>query len=164
MAVTYDPIATTTLGSAQASVTLSSIPSTYTDLILIIGGVLTTGSGDQSIFSRVNGDTAGNYSGTYMYGYGGAAYSGRDTNTTYSVVGRLAEATYGGVCIIQYMNYSNTTTYKTVIGRGNDTNLVIAAVGLWRSTAAINSVTVYPENAKSFATGCVFTLYGVKSA
>jgi hypothetical protein len=39
MAITYEPIATTTLGSAAASVTFSSISGSYTDLVLVVTGI-----------------------------------------------------------------------------------------------------------------------------
>ena len=38
MAITYEPIATNTLGSAAASVTFSSISGTYTDLVVVVSG------------------------------------------------------------------------------------------------------------------------------
>jgi hypothetical protein len=38
MAITYEPIATTTLGTAAASVTFSSISGAYTDLVLVCNG------------------------------------------------------------------------------------------------------------------------------
>jgi len=80
MAITYEPIATTTLGSATASVTFSSLGS-YTDIVLVCS-VQSASSGDARINIRFNGDTASNYSGTFMYGDGSAAGSGRDTSRT----------------------------------------------------------------------------------
>ena len=64
MAITYEPIATTTLGSATASVTFSSLGS-YTDIVLVCS-VQSASSGDARINIRFNGDTASNYSGTCM--------------------------------------------------------------------------------------------------
>ena len=65
---------------------------------------------------------------------------------------------------IQIMNYSNTTTYKTALSRSNNANTgTDAIVGLWRSTAAINSIVVLISG-NQFATGSTFTLYGIKSA
>jgi hypothetical protein len=59
------------------------------------------------------------------------------------------------------MNYSNSTTYKTVIGRGNlSSQLAIATVGLWRSSSAITSVTIIPENG-NIAVGSTFSVYGI---
>jgi len=66
------------------------------------------------------------------------------------------------------MNYSNTTTYKTLLTRANQaSNGVDACVGLWRSTAAINAVSIATTaygGSSSVQTGSIFTLYGIKAA
>jgi len=62
------------------------------------------------------------------------------------------------------MNYANTTTYKTFLVRGaNTAGNIDADVGLWRSTAAINSVTVLIGSG-SLSSGSTFTLYGIAAA
>lgn len=160
---TYTPIATTTLGSAAASYTFSSIAGTYTDLVLIVSGV--NSAGDQGIVTRVgNGslDTGNNYSSTFLYGNGTSALSARSSGDTYAFVGRM-DTTVSNT-IIHYMNYSNTTTFKTFLGRGNDSALVIQHVGLWRSTFAINTIQLYNVSGANFNTGTTFTLYGIASA
>ena len=65
------------------------------------------------------------------------------------------------------MNYSNTTTNKTVLARGNNASDASypgteAFVGLWRSTAAINRID-FSSNSKTWNAG-TFTLYGIKAA
>jgi hypothetical protein len=164
MASTYTPIATTTLGSAAASYTFSSIPSTYTDLVLIASGLVSTNGYDFDI--RVNGDTATNYSYTALGGNGSSAASYRNSNVTFmrfSTYSSWHTSTISNT-IIQFQNYSNATTYKTVIGRGNDTTYgTDATVGLWRSTSAINSITALVQGA-NFSTGTTFTLYGIEAA
>ena len=63
------------------------------------------------------------------------------------------------------MNYSNTTTFKTILMRANNAALgVDAIVGLWRSTAAINEIKVFPTGGANFETGSTFSLYGIKAA
>jgi hypothetical protein len=158
---TYTPIATTTLGSAVSSYTFSSISSSYTDLILITAG---TSSADGSYKLQFNGDTTSNYSNTFMYGDGSSAVSGRSSSQT-SIGGLGRAGTSQGNGIIQIMNYANTTTFKTVIGRGSlASQLVIATVGLWRKTPeAINSITILPESG-TMSTGTTFTLYGIAAA
>jgi len=160
---TYEPIATNTLGSAQATVTFSSISGSYTDLVLIIGGK--NASSDQGIVTQVgNGsiDTGSNYSTTYLIGDGTNATSGRASSATSIIAGRMDNV--ASTSIINYMNYSNTTTYKTVLGRGNDGALVIQHVGLWRNTAAINTINVFNLSSVNFAAGTVLTLYGIAAA
>ena len=156
---TYTPIATTTLGSAQSSVTLSSIPSTYTDLIVVIAGSNSTSEGAFRFYC--NTDTSSNYSWTQLYGDGSSAASNRGSSDTKMTLGR--QATTQSTSVIQFMNYANTTTYKTAIGRGSPTTIVTANVGLWRSTAAINQLVVSNEGG-NIASGTTFTLYGIASA
>ena len=158
---TYTPIATTTLGSAQSSVTFNSF-SGYTDLVLVAN---TTAAGNQNILLRFNSDSGTNYSYTRITGAASAS-SNRESsidainlyNSSASLNGVMATT------IIQVMNYANTTTNKTVLSRGNGgANETNAQVSLWRNTAAITSLTlsIFTTN---FSTGSTFTLYGIASA
>jgi hypothetical protein len=160
---TYQALATSTLGSATASVTFSSISGSYTDLVLVCQ---LQGAGNADPGLRFNGDTATNYSSTVLHGDGTTATSFRYTSTT-SLKSHNTGASMNGMVtsfIVSIQNYSNTTTYKTAITRygsaGGETD---AAVGLWRSTAAINSVTVVTSS-NSYDVGSTFTLYGIKAA
>jgi hypothetical protein len=161
MPATYEPISTTTLGSAQASFSFTSIPGTYTDLVAV---VVATTSGNLKI--RFNSDTSTNYSNTVLYGIGTTSTSGRNINDSGLAFGTTANTLGNGVNLYHFMNYSNTTTNKTALSRGNDSDgpLVRADVGLWRSTSAITSITFYSSNAVDISTGSVFTLYGIKAA
>lgn len=154
MPATYEPIATTTLGSAQSSVTFSTISGSYTDLVLIVAATTDT------LKVQFNSDTGSNYSRTYIYGDGSSATSGRSTSGTFFyIAGGSPSATLNYI-----QNYSNTTTYKTVLSRGNAvSNGVDASVSLWRSTSAITSITLTP-NSGTIASGSVLTLYGIKAA
>ena len=160
MTVTYDSIATTTLSAGTATVTFSSIPATYTDLRLIVSG--STSASDNTVI-RVNGDTASNYSSTYLGGNGTAASSGRFSSQTYAILGYVGS---GNQMVEQFdfMNYSNTTTNKTILCRSSSSTVwVEGSVGLWRSTAAINSITILFFSSATFNTGTRFTLYGIKA-
>ena len=160
---TYEAIATTTLGSTATSVTFSSITGFYTDLVIV--SVAGTVSSAPYITLNFNGDTASNYSGTVLSGSGTAVYSVRFTSETslktlyfgYPTSTTLAHN------IINIMNYSNATTYKSVILRsGNADNGTNAIAGLYRSTSAITQVTI--NNADTFTVGSTFSLYGIKAA
>jgi hypothetical protein len=167
---TYTPIATQTLGSAAASVTFSSIPGTYTDLMLVLGD-LKSGTSSNSITVRYNSDSETNYSYTIITGTGSAGQSARESNKTYSFFGGYnvgVDSTYPSVMVGHIMNYANTTTYKTGLSRygierAGGTGETQAIVNLWRSTAAITSVTVatYTGN---WSIGSVFSLYGILAA
>ena len=162
---TYTPIATTTLSSSTSSYTFSSIPSTYTDLVLIVRGKMVSGAYDTAL--RFNGDTGTNYSRTILTGTGSAASSGRGTsqNVMYIDGNGVKDTTFNSNDIIHIMNYSNSTTYKTAISRSNNAGTgVDANVGLWRNTAAITSITILAMSSGTWDTGSTFTLYGIASA
>ena len=158
---TYVALQTQVLGSAAASVTFSSIPQGYTDLVLVYNGTVTATGKD--VRYQVNGDTAStNYSYTVLNGNGTSATSARYGNSAY--IGSYQSngtSSTAATIMLHFMNYSNTTTYKTTLGRVSDAGAEINAhVGMWRSTAAINTILIYP-NTNTFASGDTFTLYGI---
>lgn len=158
-----------TLSANTTTVTLSSIPSGYTDLRLVI--MPASSSGTNGIRMRINGDTGTNYSGTYMAGNGSSAVSARDTNDSNMQISWYIgiDTTLGKqIYTLDFMNYSNTTTYKTVLIRNSAAaGAVEAAAGLWRSTAAINSlsfnINTFGSSTGDFITGSTFKLYGIKA-
>jgi hypothetical protein len=163
---TYEPIATNTLSSNQASVTFSGIAGTYTDLVLIVSANQTPTFNTQ--FIRFNGDTGTNYSYTILTGNGTSAVSARgSTNDAwYSGYYAVPPTTNYGTEIYSFQNYANTTTYKTGLSRtGRASGGTDAMVGLWRNTAAITSVTYAISGTSAFLTsGSTFTLYGIAAA
>jgi hypothetical protein len=159
---TYTPIATTTLGSNQTDFTFSSISGIYTDLVVIYQAKATTSGFDA--FMQFNGDTASNYSCTYLSGSGTAASSGRQTSQTSILLDNYGSVTTTefNMTRINIMNYANTTTYKSALVRSDRAaSGTDAIVGLWRSTAAITSIKLLGSQ---FATGSTFTLYGIAAA
>jgi len=156
---TYTALATTTLGSAVASYTFSSISGSYTDLIVVISGKLTV---DNAIAYQFNGDTGTNYSRTRVYGTGSAAASTRSSGDAdgYFATG---DGSVQSVWTGNIQNYSNTTTYKTSLWRGAQ-DMPSATVSLWRSTAAITSIKLYPTGGTTWVAGTTFTLYGIAAA
>jgi len=161
---TYESIATQTLGSSTGSVTFSSIPSTYTDLVLVINATTNTGA---NTWIRCNGDTGANYSYIVMSGTGSAARASKDINKSEGLLIDYygnPSSTPPNTTIVQFNNYSNTTTFKTVISRANRADSgVDAVVSLWRNTGAINSLTLRFTTA-TYSIGSTFSLYGIKAA
>ena len=156
---TYTPIATNTLGSATSTVTFSTISGSYTDLVLVISGSSSGGNADVRL--TFNGASTG-FSDTNLYGSGSAAGTQRRSNNS-RIQDILIYSTESNA-IIQIMNYSNSTTYKTVLARYNVTGSEVGAtVGLWQSTSAITSITLVAGTV-NFATGSTFTLYGIAAA
>jgi hypothetical protein len=164
MATTYTPIASQTLGSATNTVTFSSISSDFTDLIIVCNGSVSNDTDEARL--RFNSDTGTNYSTTNLTGNGTSATSNRYNNQTQILLDNVYGWKNGAINIAvwQIFNYSNSTTYKTVLGRSvNPTASTSACVGLWRNTAAITSVTLGAVGS-NFTVGSIFTLYGIKAA
>lgn len=170
MAVTYEPIATQTLGSAAATVTFSSIPGTYTDLVVVTSLKSSATPTAYSPTMYFNADaTKTNYSFTAMYGDGSSAVAFRWTTSTatqHGVMATAVSATNFNTGIINIQNYANTNTYKTVLTRTNDpANVVYVTAGIWLNTSAITSLSLYAADGnKDFTIGSTFTLYGIKAA
>ena len=162
-AQTYIPIATITASGSTTSVTFSSIPQTYTDLV-IAGAFYETSSSNTSL--QFNGDTGSNYSSTSLLGNGSTASSARVSNFAEMFWDRQGNATGYGAGIANIMNYSNTTTYKTVLLRyGYPSTWTEADVGLWRNTSAITSITILVGGGgANLASSSTFTLYGIAAA
>ena len=165
---TYVPIATTTLGSAASSYTFTSIPQTYTDLILIASGSISA-SGPAfkvRVGSSNTIDTGNNYSMNRVIWYtSGSPYPVESSNISfYTLDGSSYSSSAQNIAISNLMNYSNTTTYKTMLNRsGYASDQAEMSVALWRNTAAINTIQILVDTGNINA-GSTFTLYGIASA
>jgi hypothetical protein len=162
-AATYVPIATTTLGSAAASYTFSSIPSTYTDLVLVINGGTVTASRD--MYAQFNSDTGTNYSQTFIRGDGTAASSSKFASQSNGWLDfNGANNDLNQMWTAHIMNYSNTTTYKTYLSRFSRASAATEAiVGLWKNTAAISTILVGASSGNILA-NTTLSLYGILGA
>ena len=169
-AQTYEPIQTTTLANSTTStVTLGSIPSTYTDLRIVVSNYKSV-TANQTLGMRFNSLTSFSY--TYLNGNGSAASSGRASSAGAINAGFTAgsSTTVPIMATIDIMNYANTTTFKTALIRysceRNGSGEVDVVVGLSQNTAAINSVnfTMNGDPTSYFTSGTVFTIYGIKAA
>lgn len=161
MATAFVPLANITLGASQSTVTFSSIPGTYRDLVLVM--VPITSGSSLSGSMTFNGDTSSNYSGVYMYGNGANAYSGT-YSTTYLNLSWYAASTAAAPApfIHNIMDYSATDKHKSVLTRASGSaNGVDVLAGRWASTAAITTVAVTGNS--SFQAGSTFALYGISA-
>lgn len=160
MAITYEPITTTTLGSDTASITYSSLGS-YTDIVIVANAALSA-TADLSI--RFNGDTGANYSMTLLKGNGTTTEGYRETNTTSSRIGQCVTSPRGAY-VLNIYNYANSNVYKTTVSRDNlPTSNASSWVSTWRNTAAITSITLFGNGSSNLKSGSTFTLYGIKAA
>lgn len=168
MPVTYEPIATQTLGTAAANITFNSIPGTFTDIRLVI--VTTADAGGSALFARYNSDTATNYSRTWIVGNATAGSSNNSNNQDRLYLGdgnfTGVSATIPTLMTLDIFNYAGST-FKTSLGfwagDRNGSGVVQNDVGLWRSTSAITSITLGLQTA-NFPIGSTATLYGILKA
>ena len=119
---------------------------------------------DEPVLIEFNSDTGSNYSQTFIYGTGSAVGgSQRQTSQTSMRIGSGNSNTNFDTYIANVQNYSNSTTYKTVVSREASAGIVVTATaGLWRSTSAITSILI-KRGSGNIATGSTFTLYGIKA-
>jgi len=161
---TYVALDKVTVGTATSSITFSSIPQTYTDLVMVIN-TKQTATPNRWTTIRLNSDTGTNYSYTSLEGSGSAASSYRESNQTRGATNFKTSTANWGQNTIHFQNYSNSTTYKTWVSRGDaaDTG-PCAIVGLWRSTSAVTSILITLEGSgQNFDVGSTFSLYGIRA-
>ena len=168
---TYTPIATQTLSSAAASVTFSSIPQGYTDLVLVTNAANSNAATSFGMGFTINNDALaiGKLSFTILYGNGSSAGSFIWTTSTSSMKtvscgGGNTSLNSGSVGTVHLMNYSNSTTYKTILSRISEAGADVRTyVNLWQDTSPINKITIYPnDGTNTILSGSTFSLYGIQ--
>ena len=155
-------IATTTLGSAAASITFSGISGSYTDIVLSLTISTTGGAG---CLLRFNSDSGSNYSVTYLRGNGSATESGRYSSwDNIPAIGTFGlSSTIPSFFRCDFFNYSGSTNKTVLVEASTDFNgsgSVIRNVGLWRNTSAITSISII-AGAGNISAGTTATLYGI---
>jgi hypothetical protein len=158
----YEVIATTTVATATSAVNFSSISQAYTDLVAVVKANDSNGY----LLVRFNSDSSSLYSRTYLTGNGSSISSSRGTGEAQGYTTADTTTNLSNVGLLNIMNYSNTTTFKTFLGRENlPASSVQATIGLYRSTSAISTVSfLSPSATATIAVGSTFTLYGIKAA
>ena len=164
MATTYTLISSVTVGSGgTGTIEFSSIPATYTDLVVNLSG--RCDADDFNVYLRFNSSTS-NYTQRRLQGTGSAAESATDTNilmlstrssytaTTFSN-GAAYIPNYAGS---NFKSFSGDTVTENNAASGN--NLYLNAA-LWSNTAAITSITLTPSSG-DVAEYSTFYLYGIK--
>jgi hypothetical protein len=162
MPKTYEPIQRVTATGSSTVISFTSIPQTYTDLVVIFTGFATTGN----FYVRVNSDSSAIYSQTDIRGTGSVAGSSRETAQSNVYIGDFISDPISTIsnAVMHFNNYSNATTFKSFLFRGNNAaKFTGLTAGLWRSTAAITGISVHSSGANLDSTS-VATLYGIKAA
>jgi hypothetical protein len=164
----FDSIATTTLSSSTASVTFSSIPSTYRHLQLRI---LANNTGNNNMQLQFNGDTSSsNYPWHYLVGTGSAASASAYLTDPGVLVGFMAYGGYFGAHVVDILDYTSVNKNKTTRALfGYDTNgasnqYVGLASGVWlNSSTAINSIKVFTTaGGATMGANTQIALYGIR--
>lgn len=161
----FESIATATGDGSSASITFSSIPSTYKHLQIRALGRNSSG------YIRFNSDTGANYSRHWLRGNGTAASATGGASQTemygFEFTDNGDTANVYGVGIIDILDYASTSKYKTLRSlTGADKNgsgNVYLFSGSWLNTNAITSITIYSPSAAP-TTSSTFALYGIKGA
>ena len=176
MATTYTLISSSTLGSTASTFTFSSIPSTYTDLVVRLSARCTY-SGNaypNYLYTRFNSDTTTKYGEILLFGQDGTVYSSINSNTTFSQM--LTEnsdaSTANTFSNVEFYipNYLSTATKPFSnfgIAENNASTAQIVGVGAsqYRGTSAISSITFsMSAGAGSFMANSSFYLYGIKNS
>lgn len=174
MAKTYEPIATTTLSSAAANITFSSIPSTFTDLRVVVYWKL-----DVAYYPsiRLNGNSSAIYSYMSIRGNGSVISTERDTNKTEgrTVTGKQTSNINPALVTFDIFSYNNSL-FKTILATNANNRNGTDAVGpgvisqdviLFKNTTPVTSITLMGDSVftpNNLAAGTTATLYGIKNA
>jgi len=159
---TYTLIDSTTLTVATTTVTFSSIPQTYRDLVLVCGNVSSNSAGGSTLRFSLNNDNNANYDAVWMYGDGTTTDSDSDSSNFYirfSVTGGDIADNANALLIINLMDYSQTDKHTTALVSRNDQNKVLRLAGRWKNTAAVTQIDVKA----GIAAGATFHLYGIEA-
>jgi hypothetical protein len=165
---TFELIASTTLGSAASSIDFTSIPSTYTDLCVLLSTRNSSTNLNNSI--GINGSTS-NFSLRVLGGDGSSTYSASRTdnlNAFLSTESGNTSNTFAST-YFYFPNYAGSTNKSYSVDNVTENNgsgaYAQLLAGLWSQTAAINRITFYAGNgASNFVTNSTAYLYGVKNA
>lgn len=163
-------ISTVTVGAGgAASIDFTSIPGTYTDLVLVVSGRFTSGnpSGDLKI---VFNSTGTGYSYRQLFGNGSTVGSSSGTSAGYA--GRVGASgttasTFSNVSIY-IPNYAGTTQKSYSVDSVDENNATLASqnliAGLWTGTGAITSIAISDFGGSlTLAQYSTASLYGIKS-
>ena len=162
----YSLISAQALQATASSVTFSSIPSTYTDLVIVCQPISTISSGTDNLKFQFNGDTGTNYSRNWAVGNNASSYGSGKNVSFASIVDGDVFNTAGCTFSMQIFNYANSSNYRFAIFKnGNNassSSAVDFGVARWaNNSAAINSINISSYAGNSLAAGSTFYLYGI---
>jgi hypothetical protein len=168
MPVTYKKIASVTVGAGgTATIQFTSIPSTYTDLIVHLSArTASTGNVWRDVNVRLNGSTT-SLTGINLLGTGSAAQSGGTGAEQIQVPSSSATASTFGSAQIYISNYAGSTNKSfsadSVTENNATTALAQMTAALWSNTATVTSIDLV-VTATTFVQHSTAVLYGISKS
>jgi hypothetical protein len=171
MALQLFKIETIEVASPVASVTFSSIPQGYTDLMVVTSSRSTRPAQEDPVYVRFNNNSSSVYSEKFLYGNGSAAYSGSTATNYFQYYSQTAASatsnTFGSMSI--YIPNYTSSNYKSVSvdalfpnnSATTDYSRIQINAGLFSSTSPITSILIGTWVGPYFDTNSTFTLYGI---
>ena len=166
MAKKFELIEAKTLATTTASVTFSSIPQTFTDLLVLVSARGDAG-GQRDCYISFNGSTS-NFSNKVLDMSNNIVSSGTPARNIGAVSGTTTTANIFSNAAVYIPNYTGST-YKSFSGdfvaenNAQSTNVILLSAQLWSDTAAITSIGFAPSGG-SFIQYSTFYLYGIKNS
>lgn len=168
MANTYTLIEAKTLGSNTASIEFTSIPSTYTDLKIVLSARSdwSNSINADGILIRPNGSSS-SMTAIRLLGSGSAASS--DTNTgPITITNASSTASTFGNSEIYIPNYTSSNNKSISVDGVSETNATTTYMGLhamlWAESSAITSIQLLPQNGTNLVQYSTFYLYGISNS
>ena len=155
-------IETKTLGTAQAAIEFTSIPATFTDLV-VLASIRSTADGSRNMSITINGSTTG-MTGRFLFGSGSATSSGTDTRETGAYNPSSSTSNTFSNVSMYFPNYAGSTNKPWSVDTVTENNAAAAVLyisaKLWSNTAAINSLS-FAGDSGDFVAGSTMSLYGI---
>lgn len=165
----YESIATTTVGAGgQATITFSSIPSTYKHLQVRM--LVKSSGATDACDMRFNSDTGNNYAYHELYGTGSSAGSAasapRSAMPLVSPGIASSSTNMFSIGVVDILDYADTNKNKTIRNIGgydlNGSGAASLVSNVWLNTSAISTITIYLRASTNFGQYSHFALYGIK--
>jgi hypothetical protein len=171
MATFYKLNSATVGAGGAASVTFSSIPQTYTDLVVKVSARSSRASDEDGLAIGLNG--TGSTSWLFLSGNGSSASAGTSASLGFggAFVGRIpatnATANTFGNAEIYVSNYAAAKTKSSFVDAATENNASTAYISIlgnyYSSTTAVTSIIVLASNA-NLVQNSTITLYGIRNS
>lgn len=170
---TFIKIASVTVGSGGASsIDFTSIPSTYTDLVIKISARTNRSAAADSLKLTFNGSTSG-FSARGLGGSGSTPFSFTNVgsasieDSVFTTAANNTASTFsnGEIYIPNYAGSNNKSISADSVNENNASEAyTLFEAGLWSNTSAITSIKLAPLNGTLINQYSTAVLYGIKNS